>query len=190
LFSYLEEFKQSNQQSVSNKDWEIVCGSKKEVDGEVVIDTVKRLSDGKVFSIGDEVCNVNYVRHRGKINKIEIQYGVLVVQINNENWLPLTHLLKVFKEPLFTTEDGKNIYEGDDYWFVSGKEIIYNSSANSYLNKDHDGKRFSSLSSAEEYVLKNTACLSFDDVCKIFDRKLPMKEFCELNRLVKEKIGK
>src|SRR5690606_14128129 len=73
------------------------------------IHSVKRIYDGEIFTVGDRFMD-------GEINAIKIS--------NNEMWIfhngdkPNIKLkeAKKIKTPLFTTEDGVGIYEGDKYF--------------------------------------------------------------------------
>jgi hypothetical protein len=70
------------------------------------------------------------------------------------------------KPVLFTTEDGKHIYEGDDYWFIRHDDTI--GTANSSRPPLPKGKAtFSTEAVAKEYVLMNKPCLSVNDIISI-----------------------
>lgn len=76
--------------------------------------SVKRLSDGKVFTIGDKVittktCPITIIRfeHLGSEIKIWDNY-----------WFNYLEDIKQIAIPLFKTEDNVDIFEGDSWWYV------------------------------------------------------------------------
>jgi len=87
--------------------------------------------------------------------------------------LSLHDRIEKFKEskqpkPLFTTEDGVEIFEGNEYWYImdcvnNGKWEIQKKTAH---GTGHNSKhiRFSTKETAEEYILMNKPCLSLKDV--------------------------
>lgn len=75
------------------------------------------------------------------------------------------------KKKLFTTEDGVDIYEGDQYvrlnletwWFRKDESTIAHSSTPApdyYLHN----KEFSTIAAAKEYIIMNKPCLSIKDI--------------------------
>lgn len=91
------------------------------------IHSVKRLSDGKIFSIGDKF---KYQFGGGKKLTIEgiqlkqdtisnTDYIWLQTDLNNPSYgTSLNYAVKV-KEPLFKTVDNVEIFKGDSYWMVT-----------------------------------------------------------------------
>ncbi len=132
------------------------------------ISSVKRVSDGEVFNIGDKI-DSGYVvveKHNRYIKGFEInEFGFTVIcSIKNAS-----HKLENIyhdKTPLFTTEDGVGIYEGSPYYFVCkrsfSKENLLSASINA--GKDLGFKYFSTNRAAEEYILMNKPCLSIQDI--------------------------
>jgi hypothetical protein len=80
------------------------------------IKSVKRISDGEVFSVGDEV--ESNVWGTQTIIDFNIVDGDIVVGFKScRN--PLSKIRKVVKpKPLFTTEDGVEIFDGGECWVV------------------------------------------------------------------------
>ncbi len=82
-------------------------------------------------------------------------------------------------QPLFVTEDGKEIFEGDKFWFVWHKNPaighIVLRSYESHGEKCREGetyafesaKYFSTKEAADEYVRQNKPHFSFDEIRKI-----------------------
>jgi len=173
------------------------------------IHSVKRLSDGEIFTIGDLV-KFPFGNYPAKINKIIVvkdERNDVVCKISegslnkiafcvdrNVGNLLLENAEKS-KQPLFVTEDGKEIYEGDKFWYpnthVWGVNII-EANANNYhyvvdVNKY---KTFSTKDKAEESILENKPCLSIADVFKVL-KTVRVGEDCfkiKLEQFAKSKI--
>jgi len=79
--------------------------------------SVRRLSDGKVFTVGDIVKTINSTFKITKIVQDDAWGGGLFVESRNESKIPLKHI-QPYKQPLFTTEDGVDLYEGDKCYVV------------------------------------------------------------------------
>ena len=113
----------------------------------------------------------------------------------------------VEKPVLFTTEDGVSIKEGDNYWFiwVKGKYLPnYQTFYHPYfvenvakLDSDEywseNARFFSTKKAAENYIICNKPCLSFNDVWNIGDSKSSDNDCIviskkQLKELVKAKI--
>lgn len=182
-------------EKVAEKDYEILCYSRAfnryshsltKRDESWDIHMIKRLSDGVIFSIGDKIDGYSYT------NRV-----ILNIELANKKLLfrqclgySMLEDIKHSKQPLFTTEDGVDIYEGDKIWFVdidywipeeriSKKRDIY---------KNRGLFPFSTKEKAEEYIIMNKPCLSIEDFKKIFTNARtsiiePLKE------LVKSKLN-
>jgi hypothetical protein len=141
------------------------------------IHSVKRLSDGEIFTVGDIVNRPCY-KKPFKIKHFHIQnckpptiwlHSMDFVEGNCTHTLDENCTLEKaikFKKPLFTTEEGVDIYEGDNYYGVTNEfKIFYN---NSYMfstnDLKNDNKRFSTKKAAEEYILMNKPCLNIKDI--------------------------
>lgn len=155
------------------------------------IHSVKRLSDGEIFTIGDKVVNSKAIN---KGNGVEI--FDIILNIDNillfglkqtEIRQPITYLEKV-KQPLFKTEDGVNIYLGDTFWFVKD---LTSWTIESVIAKNTfiagAWKRFSTKEAAEEYILMNKPCLSINEMLNAinYGNKSILEE---LKELVKQKL--
>jgi len=142
--------------------------------GAYLIHSVKRLSDSEIFTIGDKIDWEN-ISKSVVITKIELNREQIVVfakyHSNMEGSLPLKVITKI-KQPLFTTEDGVDIYEGDDFWildilnFTVPVEAV-GRSFNNYKDKYLD---FSTKEKAEKYVLMNKKSLSPNDILKVWSK--------------------
>lgn len=154
------------------------------------IHSVKRLSDGEVFNVGDRTFD-------GVITKFEILDDVLIVFIDNVTWITL-HLVKKVKQLLFTTEDGVDIYYGAKVHSVD-KNFLISADDNRYIPENFkpklEYKYFSKREAAEEYILLNNPCLSIKEIAPIFgmfhldNSKLSLDRLSDkLKDLVKTKI--
>ena len=167
------EFKKSKQQS--NKDWEIVEYSwaqnhVNEVERQI-IKSVKRLSDGEVFTSGSNTGTGS------KIESLDIIDGSLVVSLSDitGTWKSnIASLSKATRKPLFKTEDGKDIYEGDAYWYINYDSPNPNwKPLAAEADKQHEflcpigRKQFSSIQATRDYIILNEPVLSFSDVISI-----------------------
>jgi hypothetical protein len=72
------------------------------------------------------------------------------------------------KQPLFTTEDGVDIFEDDIFWNVG---TTYNLNDYQITNNKYElvflkdgSKQFSTKEKAEKYILMNKPCLSLQDL--------------------------
>jgi hypothetical protein len=74
---------------------------------------------------------------------------------------------KIKKSVLFTTRDGKEIFEGDNCWWVvihfDGHWTINTNKMNANSSFNHD-RLFSSQAAAEEYILMNRPLFSVKEI--------------------------
>lgn len=163
------------------------------------IHSVRRLSDGEIFTVGDVIkgfCRKGKItefkilkgksnsRHSGRIDtlleKVDDKIGVII----DNHYIPTELLSELNTKPLFTTEDGVELFEGDSYYRLNANfTIVPLIMCKRFSNSYAGAKFFSTRKSAEEYVLMNKPCLSINDVIFSFNA-LKLKE------LVKQKIKK
>lgn len=162
------------------------------------IHSVKRLSDGEVFTIGDVVENQKYpwpeYPYKGSITKFKIApepYNELRVYYYGSDFI---NSIKHSKQPLFITEDGVEIFEGDIYHpvlinslYYQGKYTAETPNCGRFTNPN-SCKTFSTKEKAEEYVLYNKPCLSIIDVISVVNTRYSIDDV--LKRIVKEKLKK
>lgn len=158
------------------------------------IHSVKRLVDNEVFTIGDKVLLSENSPVSSSITKFEQDGGAILATIhgleNNNYNLNLVYKAKV-RQPLFTTEDNVEIYEGDAIWSVDIDFVIIGMYP-IYKNTYHtEIKYFKNINAAEKYVLMNKPCLSFNDIMSISDATFGFLRVHEkaLNKVVNEKIN-
>ena len=156
------------------------------------IHSVKR-NDGEIFTIGDKVNN-------GIIKSIFIpfEFGTTTVciQCDNKKGIYLQECEKV-KQKLFTSEDGVDIFEGDNLYSIDNmlnikKHLLFNAryDDNTLLNNriffNSDYKHFSTKEKAEEYILYNKPVLSLKEIKETTTIKgLSLKK---LEKLVQQKL--
>lgn len=158
------------------------------------IHSVKRLSDGEIFTIGDKVFSV-YINYT--INKINIVNNKCMINAlydtNDPNGSRLNYNLnnlKKSKKPLFTTEDGVDIFEGDEYYYFRFHSWTFdkaraNQEFHSQDKLSSNSLYFSTKEKVEEYILMNKPVLSLKDVENILLNKYNTK----FRELVKQKIN-
>jgi hypothetical protein len=188
-------------EEVIEKDYEILIS--RVVPQEIL--SVKRLSDGEVFTVGDTVMTEGSrgrhtirqfrLRHKciGKDATGTYLYGDLdTIWIDWEegcggNWLESTVKLK---QQLFISEDGVDIHEGDIYYIVDTDFSIHMMKALKGCGQYSERKYFSTLEAAEDYAIKHSRVLSIEDfwefVCWGGSNITKSKR---LKRLVKERLN-
>lgn len=158
------------------------------------IHSIKRLSDSEIFTIGDKT-------YDGKITKFELNNNNSInVFIENVTWIKLDLLIKS-KTPLFKTEDGVDIFEGDKLYSICNmlnikKHRLFNAryDDNTLLNNriffNSDYKHFSTKEKAEEYIIENKPVLSLNDILNLKKKGFARNStiFHEVKELVKQKI--
>ena len=154
--------------------------------------SVKKLSDGEVFTLGEEVKQGIIVEfkatcYRPYTTEIEVHfaYNRRKTMLNN---------LKKCKKPLFTTEDGVDIFEGDKIFPVNRTNFQHydsNRVITSNFQQSSVYKYFSTKEAAEKYILMNKPCLSINDVLSINQWNLVETKTSttnKLRKLVKSKL--
>lgn len=140
-----------------------------------VINSIRRLSDNEIFSLGDAVQSIKS-NWQGDDCKIEIIHakddGSIDFTINQNGTKEIyRNCLEKFrkaKKILFVTEDGVEIRIGDDYWVYDYGKLnnihkVYRASQ-THTGDGVNRKYFSTKEKAEEHILYNKPCLSLNDV--------------------------
>ena len=178
------------------------------IDERCKIYSIKRISDNSIFTIGDDVlsktCSVP-----NKILSIELINNK--IRLYSRNSFYNLNDIEKFKQPLFTTEDGVDIFEGDKIYSIESSlneinEKIAGIYTRSSINHpvEHwykDNKYFSTKEKAEEYILMNKPCLSLNDVAKVYvsagfeitnsNKNIKyVKQQLQLRELIKTKLKK
>ncbi len=154
------------------------------------IHSVKRLSDGEIFTIGDKV---SYNKHTFSITKFDIidnnVSNKIAVTVDNHLQYELNSI-QYTKQLLFKTEEGVDIYEGDRYWFMKPNESWYMTEVKEAsimkMGNYSDIKRFSTIEAGHNYIIENKPCLSYRDVENMYNTKHYWMD--EIKELVKQKL--
>lgn len=156
--------------------------------------SIRRESDCEIFTIGDKLPSNGkyYSIFKIEINEHYCYLHYLTEKSEHYTW-DLMDVDKV-KQPLFTTEDGVDIYEGDHYYCIRKNGCIYQyytANKNSCKNEKHID--FSSEVAAEEYILMNKPCLSINDIrnfptVSIGPGGMPCLSLNMFKKLVKSKL--
>ena len=156
--------------------------------------SIKREKDGEVFTIGDKVSGLSL---NCVIDEIWLNPGCPTQILFNhlDEGIELEDATKL--KPLFITEDGVDIYDGDKYWLLWIKDLaryqdvfkLYTKSATKLTSNEswsEDAKFFSTKEKAEEYLLMNKPCLSINEVLSVGQRVIVDEG--KLKQLVKSKL--
>ena len=139
-----------------------------------ILYNVKRLSDNQEFTIGDKVLNSRNELKTilGFVDTCNIQ-----VELGTGNFVDyIDNLCNIqhYKEPILTTEDGYEMYEGDKVYFVEigeylhkGCEIVNSYKYNYILDKDF--KFFKTKENAEKYIYENKPEFSRKQILEALD---------------------
>ena len=155
-------------QEVIEKDFEILIS--RVVPQKIL--SIKRLSDGEVFTVGDKFkANIGDREVIRTIQKIQVEGDAINIQhengdLTNRKGVGIFHQIRKIKQPIFLTHDGKDIFEGDTVWWVRkdstsiiGRLIVppgekFNSDMTAY---------FLTQEAAEDYIEKNKVLFTTED---------------------------
>lgn len=168
----------SKKENDAHEERTVITNNFKECDGDDWqkywnIHSVKRLSDGEIFTIGDKVTLDNTEMFTGKIWKFEVYKDNINVFYAGFDYI--TDITKV-KTPLFTTEDGVDIF-GKYTLFTVGITLKVNSLDYYKINEvSHlglsspnliDFKWFNLKENAEKYIEQNKPKYSENQITDI-----------------------
>lgn len=146
--------------------------------GKSVIWSVKRLSDGEVFTVGDKV------KHTIKCGTFIIEEFMLCkdnyIRVLHKNGSSALKYFETVEECLFTTEDGVDIYDGDMCWCVSKDyytmaHYTMGEAASVYL--PHVNAYFHSKEKAEEWIRNNKPKYSLRDIEEAMNEGMKFRDF-------------
>lgn len=139
---------------------------------EIEIHTIKRLSDGEIFTIGSAVV----YGYRGVLKDIElttdnkIRCGVIYYDLSHDyEKAPLEFLKKVSKEPVLLSLDGEQVYEGDVLYIATNSRFINTFVVTSNFKPSADLKYFYTYENAKKHdteTFENTK-FSIKDIKRI-----------------------
>jgi len=133
------------------------------------IHSVKRLSDGEVFTVGDRVKAYEY----GSVKTVDSM--TLVTECSSMKqgiWLNynsgsshIIHAIKQVKQPIFLTHDGKDIFEWDKVWWVTKESLFYDSFYAMPEMKFYSdiNAYFLTEEAAQDYIYQNKVLFTTED---------------------------
>lgn len=155
------------------------------------IHSVKRLSDGEIFTIGDKIQTSMTLTINGFII---IDNELLIDPFEIIGTVALNKISKS-KQPLFTTKDGVDIFEEDCIYFIHPDNFkLVTIKVTNRIKIGNHTKLFSTKEKAEEYIIMNKPVLSLKDVASIYPGinkshpDKPSSQSEQLKNLVKLKI--
>jgi hypothetical protein len=137
---------------------------------------VKRF-DGEIFTVGDKCQPKNHgLDNSYPITNFEFIFNNNAFRVNSQNWYLDINSIKHSKKPLFTTADGVDIFEGDEYYelydFNGCIKKITPSKAIKDGDEDYTCEQtewyFSTREKAEEHIYWNEPVLSLNEVATIY----------------------
>lgn len=140
------------------------CSGTPELMWEII--SIKRLKDNKIFTIGDLCYPKNKPVNCGKITGFDIlENGSFRIASRYKWYLGINDIEHSKPKPLFTTEDGVDIFEGDYYYNIYQMQICSKLVAK---NKIKEGSLvFSTKEKAEEYIEMNEPKFSKQEILDI-----------------------
>lgn len=157
--------------------------------------SIKRLRDGEIFQIGDKIKG-DKVSTIKSFEISNLSKSKIIVHAESEITKDYTNCCLSYinhVKPIFTTEDGINIREGDDVWitwnYKFGEPIypeIFKLNWKLFNKQAYDNKYFSTKETAENYIILNKPCLSINEILSVGQRIIVDEG--KLKQLVKIKI--
>jgi hypothetical protein len=129
------------------------------------IHSVKRLSDGEIFTLGDKVQDsLTDELTNFKVQKIVYFYPgeKIISQAESGTTMPLNTIRHA--DFLFITIDKEKIYEGDNYIAIFYDFEYLEQKAIKDYKLDNASLRFSTIEHVKEFILLNKPCLSINDI--------------------------
>ena len=141
----------------------------------------------EIFTIGDKTT-------LGIITCFRLLDNEIMVDFDNKNSILLkSKQLQHIKQPLFTTEDGVDIFEGDEYWSVNKQDLFLKDAvAKNSINVCNFTNGlyllFSTKEKAEEYIIMNKPVLCLQD---IINTNVYAPIFMEkIKKIIEQKLNK
>ena len=134
---------------------------------------IKRLSDGQIFTVGDYV--EGYTHSKRKITGFRFGAGSesnILFAVQGGGFTHIKHLKPVKLLPILTTQDGVDIFPGDECWSCD-KIMLNNLGKVDWKNKHPypHGLYFSTKEAAEEYIKKKNYIVLYMKNCDIVEVK-------------------
>ena len=162
-------------EKVIEKDFEILIS--RVVPQEIL--SVKRLSDGEVFTVGDKFkANIGNSEVIRTIQRIKVEGDRITIHhengdLTNRKSSGIFHAIKKAKQPIFLTHDGKDIFEGDKVWYVNkhsqfiGIDGSFIATSTVHFNSDLIAY-FLTKEAAEDYIRKSKVLFTTEDGVAIY----------------------
>ena len=122
------------------------------------------MKDKNKFTIGDRTNN-------GTISKFEVDtYGIRVFfEDKPKNYHVSLNSIHHIKKPLFKTEDGVDIFEGDECWAIDKTDLDHLGKVDFRNNHPYDyALYFSNEKKAQQYIKENKPLFVTEDGVNIF----------------------
>jgi hypothetical protein len=137
-----------------------------------LIHSVKRLSDGEIFTVGDLV---QFERHyKSYITEFELRDDICIIKGNSFYTLLCVALL--CKKPLFKTEDSADIYKGDSFFWTNknGKgDLSFTQEARQGTTQVDSSQylKFATREAAQVYINSKNILFTTEDSVDVFEGK-------------------
>lgn len=132
------------------------------------IHSIKRLSDGVIFNVGDTViCNEKYIKKINCINFYQEKHLIFNFENTSDNFTTESEWDRMqpkMEEPLFTTEDGVDIFENDTVTWLHSDNLSIANTGKAHKSMFLYLKYFSTREIAEQWILQNEKKYSLNDV--------------------------
>ena len=121
----------------------------------VVIHSVKRLSDGEVFTVGDAIRFLSY-EIVSSLESILLSDNKIILHDDIGGFLCLKHVTKV-KQPtvLLTTNEGTAVTNPEQQIFACHKDFSRGQSTAGTISKNQNNVYFAHAEARDEYIFKN-----------------------------------
>jgi hypothetical protein len=157
------------------------------------IHSVRRETDGEVFTVGDKINRQDGRYKKDVIRGFSIDStDILLVSISNSIDASYCggkgcnlHVIDHYEKPLLISDDGVEIYEGDECWGISKNNLLAH---NYIMTKDYKVSwvthYFSTKEAGDRHIFMNKPSLSINDV---MNAGYGIVTSAPLERIVKQK---
>ncbi len=171
-----------------------------------IIWSIKRLSDGEIFTVGDYFSYNKTLSTSFKIKEITIDPKIGLIIRGEGNYTAskasaFSKIVKAKRKKLFTTEDGVDIFEGDKYFAINSncKEgelsyfFIWDCDTKDKYNSSYKHswmKCYSTREAANQYIEWNKPIFSRRDLMDFNFQLYNPSDREKYDKFIKEKLGK
>ena len=150
------------------------------------IHSVKRLSDGEVFSVNDLHTGSKFSDPLPILKILEADNTVFFKQRRGKT--KLSNAKKVTRTPTLTSEDGVELFDGDRCFWVN-PDMGWGYGLVEVNDVNRDCKYFSTREAAEEYRLNNAQKISVQDMVDMFGLSSSCNDVFRMQELVKSRLN-